>query len=205
MTRPSESFESSARRLLGRSLTDGERHLFDKYVSLLVKWNRVHRLTGSDAPEWIATHLLLDSLLFLKVLPSSGGAILDLGAGAGIPGIPLRIVRADLAVTLLESRQRRASFLAEAVRELGLRNCRVIAERAEAVVERFAGSFDVVVMRCAGTATRVVPLALKFVPVGGVVIVSGPPTAAAEPTGEWVQVEGAQPGETRRFLVAQRR
>ena len=159
-------------------------------------------MVGADAAEWIVIHIVLDSLLFLRVLPDGARAIMDLGSGAGVPGIPLRIVRPELQVTFLEARQRRASFLAEAVRELGLSNCRVVPERAEAAVKRLAGQFEAVLMRCAGEPKRMVPLAMRFLQRGGVAIVSGPPRAPGGcVAGSWVETSGLQPDEVRRFLV----
>ena len=83
-------------------------------------------MVGSDGPAWIVENLFLDSLLFLRVLPTPLHSLLDLGSGAGLPGIPLKIVRGDLELVLVESRRRRASFLSTVVRELALANVRVI-------------------------------------------------------------------------------
>lgn len=194
--------EEGAAWILGRPLSEAERDATRKYLLLLAKWQRAQRLVGSAAPEWLVIHVVLDSLLFLRVLPAAARRVLDLGAGAGVPGVPLRIVRPDLEVTLLEARRRRASFLAEVVRELGLANCRVVGERAEAVASEIGATFDAVVMRCAGSPEDMVPLALRFVSPGGRVVVSGPPHRSSGALGDWVEVEGARPGETRRFLVA---
>ena len=109
-----------ARRILGRALDQSEEGRFDKYLTLLIKWSSVHRLVGWTEPVWIVENLFLDSLLFLKVLPDTVRSLMDLGSGAGIPGVPLKIVRRHLQVTLLEARERRVSFLSTVVRELGL-------------------------------------------------------------------------------------
>lgn len=193
--------EEGAVGVLGRPLAAPERRRFEEYLALLQKWNRVHRLIGRDDPVWIARHIFVDSLLFLRLLPAGAVSVLDLGAGAGVPGIPLRIVRAGLAVTLLESRQRRVSFLSEAVRVLGLTGCTVVGERAEAAVAKLAAAFDAVVIRCAGPADRLMPLARRFLRPGGRVVASGPPRHAAGDDGQWTIVPGAWAGEERRFLV----
>ncbi len=202
MTRHVEALETGVNRILGRPLSTPERATFLKYLLLLVKWGKAHRMIGSGDPEWIVIHIFLDSLLFLRVLPVAAARILDLGAGAGVPGIPIRIVNRDLSVTMIEGRQRRASFLAESVRELRLLNCQVVADRAESAVDALGGQFDAVVMRCAGAPERTVPLAQRFIAPGGMVILSGPPKARASEHGRWVEVEGVEPGTTRRFLVA---
>lgn len=190
--------------MLGRRLAEAERARFVKYLDLLLKWQRVHRLVGSSDPDWIADQLFLDSLVFLRVLPASTGRLLDLGAGAGFPGVPIAIVRPEIEVTLMEGRQRRASFLAAVVRELPLVNARVRAERAETARSELAESFDAVVMRCAGALADVVPLALAFTRPGGLVVLSGPPKARATTVGRWVEVEGTAPDSRRRFLIAEK-
>jgi 16S rRNA (guanine527-N7)-methyltransferase len=187
--------------VLGRSISDAEEGLLLKYLKLLEKWSSVFRLTGSARRDWIVENLLLDSLLFLRVLPAGVESLLDLGAGAGVPGIPIKIVKPALALTLLEARRRRASFLSTAVRELGLSRTRVIHARADQTLDELRGSFDAVVMRCAGSLDTMLPLATKFTAAGGIVVASGPPQAR-HPTGwNWVTVPALKPGTTRRFAV----
>lgn len=206
MTHPLDTLRAGARRILGRDLSPRESAKMHNHLKLLMKWQRVQRLAGSDDPEWVVTHLLLDSLLFVRALPArvvaaAGGALLDFGSGAGVPGVPLAIVLPQTRVTLLESRQRRASFLAEVVRTLPLENCRVVAERAEAVDRSFVGAFDAVVIRCAGDPAKVVPIARKFVAEGGRIVLSGPPNPQAPTEGEWLEVDGVTPDTKRRFLT----
>ena len=207
MRSPREILGAGGPRILGRDFTTRELDLLCKYIEILVKWQRVQRLTSSGDPEWIAQHLILDSLLFLNALPAgiaageSGGALLDFGSGAGIPGVPLAVALPRTRITLLESRQRRVSFLSEVVRALPLENCRVVGERAEAVVRSFEGSFDAVVMRCAGDLGKVVPIARKFLAEGGLVVVSGPPEGLSVELGSWLEVDGVDPRTRRRFLT----
>lgn len=171
-----------------------------KYLELLVKWNRAQRLVSRSDPDWIAEHLLLDSLLFLRLLPSDTQTVADLGSGAGIPGVPIAIVRADARLTLIESRQKRVSFLSAVVRELPLSNVRVVGRRAEASPE-LVGSFDAVVARCAGRASDVLEVGLRLVRVGGFVVISGPPREDRLNVGSWVTIPGPG-GRPRRFALA---
>lgn len=161
----------------------------------------VHRLIGSADPLWIVDKIFLDSLLFLRVLPGALGRVLDLGAGAGVPGIPLKIVRQDIEMTMLEARQRRVSFLATVARKLSLVGVSIVGARAESVIDQFAGSFDAVVMRCAGAPEQMMATAAKFARTGGVVVASGPPRPRPLRLGRWVTVEGVNRGELRRFAV----
>ncbi|OGK86376.1 MAG: 16S rRNA (guanine(527)-N(7))-methyltransferase RsmG [Candidatus Rokubacteria bacterium GWA2_73_35] len=167
----------------------------------MLEWQRTHRLVGSSEPRWIVENLFLDSLLFLRVLPPGITTLLDLGSGAGIPGIPIKLVRPAIQLVLVESRRRRASFLSTAVRDLGLSGTRVVGGRAEDHLAELAGRFDAVVMRCAGEVSEMFPLAARLTRAGGVVVASGPPTPQDLRMGEWVSVEGAEAGRPRRFAV----
>ena len=190
-----------AEPILGRSLTPQERDDFSRYLALLVKWQRAHRLVGSSDPMWIVEHLFLDSLLFIKLLPSSVGALADLGSGAGVPGLPIKIVRREIDMVLIESRRRRAMFLTSAVRELKLEGVRVLEGRGESLVDQLRGRFDAVVMRCAGEVETMIRVAAEMVSELGIVVASGPPEPRPLLVGEWVTVPGVARGTTRRFAV----
>src|SRR5207244_13588960 len=90
-----------------------------KYLDLLLKWQKSQRLVGSTEPGWIVENLLLDSLLFLPVLPFPLRTLLDLGSGAGLPGIPLKIVLNEVHLVLVAARRQCVSFVASVIRELG--------------------------------------------------------------------------------------
>jgi 16S rRNA (guanine527-N7)-methyltransferase len=196
-----EVLAGGASPILGRSLTDQERGNFDKYLSILIKWQKAHRLVGSTDPMWIVEHLFLDSLLFLRLLPSSVRTLADVGSGAGLPGLPLKIVRAELEVVLIESRRRRATFLATAIREMKLSGIRVLEGRLENVAADLGQRLDAVVMRCAGDVESMIPAAATITTRDGIVIASGPPAPRQLSLGEWVTVQGVTSGTTRRFAV----
>lgn len=198
---------------LGRAPSSEELRVFSRYLGLLLQWNRVHRLTGYRTPEAITEKLFLDSLLFLRWIERPDGRLLDLGAGAGIPGIPLKIVEPRLNVTLLEARRRRSSFLATAVRELGLAGVHVRLGRAEGLLDSepaFQGAFDVVVTRAVAPPESIVPLALAFLAPGGRFIGSGPPEEKPLPPlphaarCQWHSVPIKSGAGSRRFLIAQK-
>jgi 16S rRNA (guanine527-N7)-methyltransferase len=198
MKRALELLHERAVAVLGRSLGPDESRAFGKYLELLLKWQRIHRLVGSSSPEWIVKYLFLDSLLFLKVLPRDVESVVDIGSGAGFPGIPIKIVRPALDVGLVESRERRGSFLSTVIRECGLHRISVFVGRAEAVPRSMLGAFEAAVARCAGDAARIRPIASRLVKSGGLIILSGPPSGRG---GDWVEVEGARAGSVRRFSV----
>lgn len=160
---------------LGRALTDTELVVMANFLEMLAKWQGTQRLVSSGDPAWIARALVADSLLFLRVLDDSVCRLVDIGSGAGFPGIPIKIIRPEISVTLVESRRRRASFLRAVVRELPLPSTQVIDQRLESLRPEVAGLFDAAVMRCAGDPGRLLPLALPLLRQRGMVVVSGPP------------------------------
>lgn len=106
-----------------------QRRLLD-YLALLQKWNKVYNLTAVREPQKMVSHHLLDCL---AVLPHVGArTILDVGSGAGLPGVPLALALPQAQVTLLDSSHKKAAFLNQAAIELGLHNATVICERIEA-------------------------------------------------------------------------
>jgi 16S rRNA (guanine527-N7)-methyltransferase len=198
------ALRAGARRILCRDLSESEADQFDKYLNILIKWQKIHRLLGSSDPYWIVDRIFLDSLLFLRVLPSGAREILDVGSGAGIPGIPLKLIVPDLRLTMVESRQRRASFLSTVVRELSLRDVKVIPQRLESIVGEDSDYFDAIVARCAGGVGYLFGLGAQLVRPGGIVIASGPPEEHKLPVGSWITVPGVKPGEIRRFAIYRR-
>ena len=198
---PVEALDNGAAAILGRPLTPREREDFSMYLGLLLKWQKAHRLIGSADPMWIVEHLFLDSLLFLRLLPPPVRTLADLGSGAGLPGLPIKIVRRDIEVVLIESRRRRAMFLTSVIRTIKLAGARVVEGRVEGVTEQLGGRFDAVVMRCAGDVEAMIPTADTLLAERGVVVASGPPEPRPISVAEWVTLPGVRPGTTRRFAV----
>ena len=129
------------------------------YLALLLRWNAAYNLTAiRDPREMVAKHLL-DSLAMhgaTAPLAADGGHLADLGTGAGFPGIPLAIAQPGLQVALVESNGKKARFMREAVRTLGLGNARVVESRIEAVAE--AGAFDAITARALATLPLILEL-----------------------------------------------
>ena len=113
------------------------------YLALLARWNQAYNLTAIRDPREMLSKHLLDSLAMADFVDDE--RLADLGTGPGLPGIPLAIARPGLQVALVESNGKKARFLREAVRTLGLSNARGLESRAEAVDE--PGGFDVVTAR----------------------------------------------------------
>lgn len=214
---PYEALAGPCSSALGRPLTSAEADQADKYLKLLIKWQKSQRLVASSSVVWIAEHLFADSLLFLKLLPAPTSLLADVGSGAGFPAVPIKIVRPEVRVVLIESRHRRASFLRAVVRELGLQGVEVEDQRLESLAPGMAGVFDAVTMRCAGDPRLLLPSVLPILRPGGLVIASGPPADKPSQTDpkrtaegkvdtirlEEVLISGVG-GRPRRFLVARK-
>ena len=106
-------------------------HALLNYLDLLVRWNKAYNLTAIRDPNEMLTKHLLDSLAMHPYFTQENLA--DLGTGAGLPGIPLAIIRPEAQISLIESNGKKTRFLREVVRQLGLNNVTVIESRAESV------------------------------------------------------------------------
>jgi 16S rRNA (guanine527-N7)-methyltransferase len=141
------------------------------YVALLLRWNRAYNLTAIRDPREMVSKHLLDSLAMhasVDAIADAGGSLADLGTGAGLPGIPLAIVKPTLQVALVESNGKKARFLREAVRTLALGNVRVLESRIEAVDD--AGAFDAITARALATLPLILELGGHLLKPGGVLL-----------------------------------
>jgi len=116
---------------LDMPLTEEQANKFLVYLEELKKWNRAYNLTAIKSDADIVIKHFLDSLLFLKVLPADVKAIADIGSGAGFPGLPMKIMRNDLEVTLVEPVQKKALFLEHMKRTLRLEGLDIRNQRIE--------------------------------------------------------------------------
>jgi len=136
------------------------------YLVLLQKWNKVYNLTAVREPENMLYQHLLDSL---AVLPHVGaGHLLDVGSGAGLPGIPLAVANPALRVTLLDSNHKKTTFLRQACIELGLNNVAVACMRVDAFEPQQL--FDAVISRAFSDLSEFVRLAARLSRPGGVLL-----------------------------------
>lgn len=133
----------SGLREMAQSLNDTQIKRLLKYVELLNKWNKAYNLTAVRKPDQMITRHLLDSLSICPYL--RGKSIIDVGTGAGLPGIPLAIAFPERHFTLLDSNNKKTRFVIQAVSELELSNVDVVQSRVEEA--RFPELFDTLITR----------------------------------------------------------
>ena len=141
---------------------------FEGYLSLYLRWNtRLNLSAIRDENDIISRHFV-ESIAVARALPQGVSTLLDFGSGAGLPGVPIAICRPEIAVTLAESQGKKAAFLQEAVRVLGIR-ATVHAERAETL----RAVFDCVVLRAVDKMPKAVAVAARLVgPKGWLVLMT---------------------------------
>ena len=139
-----------------------------KYAELLLRRNEDMNLTGADSKEKIVSRHILDSLALARLLPETG-TVVDVGSGAGFPGLPLAIALPGLTVTLLDAREKRVDFLREAAETLGVKNVRCVYGRAEelALEEPWRDCFDAALSRAVARMAMLTELCLPLVKPGG--------------------------------------
>lgn len=144
--------------------------LFNQYRDLLLRWNETYNLTAiTDAQEIQIKHFE-DSLAPLPFLPEQG-RLLDIGSGAGFPGIPIKIEKPELDVVLLDSSRKRTQFCEAVIRELKIKKITVVHGRTEAAeTQKKLGEFDVVISRATFPLEKFLSSALPYCSQNGVII-----------------------------------
>ena len=170
------------------ALDGGSEAKLRHYLSLLAKWNRVYNLTAITEPERMWTHHVLDSLSVVPVLERALAAIpsprvLDVGSGAGLPGIPLAIVHPDWDVTMLDAIGKKTAFVQQAIAELHLRNATAVTARVE---DYAGGAFTAIVSRAFSSLADF----------------TGKTRHLLGSDGTWVAMKGAVPADELRDLAS---
>ena len=178
---------------------------FEAYLSLLLRWNARTNLTAVREPSAIVGRHFAECIACAGVLPQDISTLLDFGSGAGFPGIPIALCRPEISVTLAESQGKKAAFLSEAVRVLGIA-ARVHSGRAEALQQ----DFDCVTLRAVDRMEAAISAAARLVRRGGwlAVLTTDPElvnvkTSAGDEFG-WRQPTRLPGGENRVLVLGQR-
>ncbi|MGB9803914.1 16S rRNA (guanine(527)-N(7))-methyltransferase RsmG [Desulfofundulus sp.] len=173
-----DKFLAHAAGRLGIELTDLMCHRFSQYYRLLVEWNERFNLTSlSEMCDIVIKHFVDSLTCFLIYDPPVGARVVDIGSGAGFPGLPIKIVREDLQVTLVESVGKKVNFLHHVLDVLGFGDVDVVPGRAEEIAHepRYRASFDLALARAVAELPVLLELALPFLqPSGYFIAMKGP-------------------------------
>ena len=144
---------------------------FYMYMNLLLEWNEKVNLTAITAPNEIITKHFVDSLTINSYI-EEGSKVIDIGTGAGFPGIPLKILRDDIEVLLLDSLNKRIIFLEEVINKLNLKKIKFIHARAEELGQdkNYREQYDMAVSRAVASVAVLAEFMLPYVKIGGACI-----------------------------------
>lgn len=154
-------------------LSNSQKEQFDKFYNILIEWNQVMNLTAITKYDEVVQKHFIDSLSIKDVINlKEVCSVIDVGTGAGFPGIPLKIAFPHLKVTLLDSLNKRVKFLNEVIFELGLKNIETVHGRAEDVArnKEYREQYDICVSRAVANLTTLCEYCLPYVKVGGILI-----------------------------------
>ncbi len=179
-----ETFTQNTRQLLGLQLSREQITAFKLLEEELLEWNDRFNLTAIRDKEGIETKHFLDSLTCLMALDLNAAprSLIDVGTGAGFPGIPLKLMLPNMRLTLVESIQKKAGFCTHVVEKLGLRQVQILPERAEDVGQDPAHreSYDLATARAVAAMPTLVEYLLPLVRIGGLVIMQKGESAQLE-------------------------
>ncbi len=165
-----QSFVQFAYQILGIQLTAKQIRAFQLYEELLLSWNKHTNLTAIRDPEMIAIKHFLDSLTCVLAMRDTAiNRVVDVGTGAGFPGIPLKIIYPAMELTLIESVEKKAAFCRAVIAELHLNDVMVITDRAEKVAHlaEHRQKYDWAIARAVASMPTLMEYLLPFVKVGG--------------------------------------
>lgn len=166
---------------LGINITEDQINLFSIYLRDLKKWNRVYNLTAIKNDKGIVLKHFIDSLSYLKAIPVRKGLRgIDIGTGAGFPGIPIKICHPDIVLTLVDSSMKKTLFLRHICRALSLEGLEVIQKRAEELKDDYESSFDILLTRAIYKIKDMLSFGIPLLKRGGIIVISKGPSGEKE-------------------------
>jgi 16S rRNA (guanine527-N7)-methyltransferase len=160
--------------------SDKQTDAFMIYLSELKKWNRAYNLTAIKSDEDIIIKHFVDSLLFVKVMPETHLQIADVGTGAGFPGIPVKIIRPETEITLIDSSRKKTAFLRHLTRQLELKGINVVQQRIENLDSSYNKKFDSILSRATFSVKEFLATACPYIRNGGNLILNKGPKITKE-------------------------
>lgn len=151
----------------------------EEYLDEWAKWNTKINLTSENDPEEIIGRHIFDSLQYARVVKKPEARVMDIGSGAGFPGIPLKVVFPGLFMTLVDSQRKRTNFLRNCVRKMGLSDVEVLTCRAEDLGAQYHERFDLILFRGVGEVSPCLELASAYLKMGGQVAFKKDPESKA--------------------------
>lgn len=161
------SFTEDIRKTFGIVLSNEQIELFEKYYELLIEYNKHTNLTTITNKEEVYYKHFFDSLTLINHLTNKEGYIVDMGSGAGFPSIPLKILFPTLKVTIIDSLNKRITFLNELINRLNLNDVLLIHGRIEEVALKSQEKYDYATARALGNMTLITEMSLPMLKVGG--------------------------------------
>lgn len=177
----SELFKKGLKEL-ALTASDYKINAFMTYLSELKKWNKAYNLTALKKNEDIVIKHFLDSLLYLRAVPYREIKIADIGSGAGFPGIPIKIIRPEIEMYLIEPSKKKCAFLRHILKQLNLRNTWVIEKRIEEVRinQELPSPVDIAVSRALFDINEFVKKTTAIVKAGGILVLNKGPKVKEE-------------------------
>lgn len=160
-------------------LSEEQIEKFYNYMNLLIEWNNKINLTAITTSKEIIEKHFIDSLTILPYINKNQNLI-DIGTGAGFPGIPLNIMDSCANITLLDSLNKRVKFLEEIINKLKLKNIEAVHSRAEEFIKENRESYDVAVSRAVANMSTLVEYLLPYVKIDGIIICMKGPNISEE-------------------------
>ncbi len=189
---------------LNIAITNTQIEQFEKYSTLLKEWNEKINLTAITDDDGISIKHFLDCVLLLKYIDvPENSAVADIGTGAGFPGLPVKIIRSDISLCLVDSLNKRINFLNEVKKYLGLNNTKCIHARAEELAKKheYRESFDMCFSRAVANMTVLCEYCLPFIRVGGT-FVALKSSGIEEEVNESLSMIGNLGGKVREIISA---
>ena len=153
------------------NIDEKEAEMFERYMNLLIEWNKVMNLTAITEKDEIILKHFIDSLTILDYIQNDQ-KVIDVGTGAGFPGIPIKIMNPSLDITLMDSLNKRINFLNEVIKNIGLEKIKTVHSRAEELGHNkdYREKFDVATSRAVANLSTLLEYMMPFVKVGGICI-----------------------------------